>query len=50
VQKGQGSDPDLIRPVDPDPESGFGTRRAKMTTKIEKREEMSCLEVLYVLF
>jgi hypothetical protein len=31
-------DPDSIRPVDPDPysESGSGSRRAKMTHKVEK--------------
>jgi hypothetical protein len=37
--------------VDPDPESGSGLRRAKMTHKNrEKSEEISCFEVLDVLF
>jgi hypothetical protein len=44
-------DPDSIRSVDPDSESGFGSRRAKMTNKIRKKNiEMSCFEVLDVLF
>jgi hypothetical protein len=34
---GSGSrlDPNLIGPLDPDPESGSGSRRAKMTHKVE---------------
>jgi hypothetical protein len=49
---GSGSDPDSIRSVDPDPysESGSGSRRAKMTHKIKKNSEISCFEVLDVLF
>jgi hypothetical protein len=30
-------DPDSIRSVDPDPESGSGSRRAKMTHKSRKK-------------
>ncbi len=33
---GSGSDPDSIGSVDPDSESGSGSRRAKMTHKIRK--------------
>jgi hypothetical protein len=49
---GSGLDPDSIRSVDPDPysESGSGSRRAKMTQKVEKNLEISCFEVLDVLF
>jgi hypothetical protein len=38
--------------MDPDPysESGSGSRRAKMTHKSRKNEEISCFEVLDVLF
>jgi hypothetical protein len=41
-------DPDSIRSVDPDPysEFGSGSRRAKITHK----KEISCVEVLDVLF
>ncbi len=34
---GFGLDPDLIRSVDPDSESGSGSRRVKMTHKIRKK-------------
>jgi hypothetical protein len=44
------SDPDLIRSVDPDSEFGSGSRMAKMTHKNRKSEEISCFEVLDVLF
>jgi hypothetical protein len=37
-----GLDPDSIGSVDPDPESGSGFRRAKMTTKVEKNLKISC--------
>jgi hypothetical protein len=37
--------PDSIRKVDPDPQSGSGSRRAKITHKNRK-----CSEVLDVLF
>jgi hypothetical protein len=42
---------ELLDP-DPDPQSncGSGSRRAKMTQKIEKRTEFSYFEVLDVLF
>jgi hypothetical protein len=49
-------DPNWIRiqsgSVDPDPcsESGSGSRRAKITRKSRKKEEISCFEVLDVLF
>jgi hypothetical protein len=50
---GSGSelDPDSIRSVDPDPESGSGSgsRRAQRPKK-EKSKEISCFEVLDVLF
>jgi hypothetical protein len=48
---GSGSvlDPDSIGSVDPDSESGSGSRRAK-TTKVEKNSKNSCFEVLDVLF
>jgi hypothetical protein len=38
--------------MDPDPylESGSGSRRAKMTTKVETNTEISCFEVLDALF
>jgi hypothetical protein len=41
----------MVHP-EPDPhwECGSGSRRAKMTLKIEKREEVSSFEVLDVLF
>ncbi len=35
-ESGSGSDPDLISSVDPDSESGSGSRRAKMTTTKKK--------------
>jgi hypothetical protein len=38
-----GVDPDSIRPVNPDLESGSGSRRAKMTHKIEKSAGSSLL-------
>jgi hypothetical protein len=46
------SDSDSIRSVDPGPysESGSGPRRAKMTQKSGKIFEISCFEVLDVLF
>jgi hypothetical protein len=45
------SDPDSIRSVDPDSESGSGSgsRRAKTTHKSRKNSEISCFEVLDVL-
>jgi hypothetical protein len=36
--------------VDPDSESGFGSRRAKITLKNRKYLEISCIEELDVLF
>jgi hypothetical protein len=47
-----GLDPDSIRFVDPypDPESGSGSRRTKITHKNRKIFEISCFEVLDVLF
>jgi hypothetical protein len=36
---GSGLDPYSIGPVDPDPESGSGSRRAKMTHKSRKKFE-----------
>jgi hypothetical protein len=48
---GSGLDPDSIRSVDPDSESGSGSRRTKMTHKnIIFFLEISCFEVLDVLF
>jgi hypothetical protein len=53
---GSGSvlDPDSIRSVDPVPdpysESGFGSRRAKITYEVEIFLEISCFEVPDVLF
>jgi hypothetical protein len=44
------SDPDLIRSVDPDTESGSGSRRAKMSHKNGKNLEISCFELLDFLF
>jgi hypothetical protein len=46
---------DICRVVDPDPHrinrvSGSRSRRAKITTKIEKSKEFSCFEELDVLF
>jgi hypothetical protein len=35
--------------VDPDPESGSGSRRAKVTHKSRKNYEISCFEVLFVV-
>jgi hypothetical protein len=45
---GSVSDPDLIRSVDPDP----GGQKVPSTVpkKIEKSSEISCFEVLHVLF
>jgi hypothetical protein len=47
-------DPHLFELLDPDPHtncgSGSGSRRAKMTPKIDKRTEFSSFEVLDVLF
>jgi hypothetical protein len=42
------SHPDSIRSVDPDSESGSGSRRAKKSTKIGRSSEISCFEVLDV--
>ncbi len=39
-------DPDSIGSVDPDSESGSGSRRAKMTHKSRKKIKSSCFEVL----
>jgi hypothetical protein len=36
--------------VDPDLYSESGSRRAKMTTEVEKIKEISCFEVMDVLF
>jgi hypothetical protein len=36
--------------VDPDPESKFGSRRAKKTHKSRKKFKISCFKVLDVLF
>jgi hypothetical protein len=36
--------------VDPDPYSESGSRRAKITLKSRKNSEISCFEVLDVLF
>ncbi len=51
---GSGSqlDPDSIGSVDPDPdsESESGSRRAKMTPKVEKIKNFMFFEVLDVLF
>jgi hypothetical protein len=51
---GFGLDPDSIRSVDSDPdpysESGSGSRRAKITHKNRKSEEIFSYEVLDVLF
>ena len=44
------SDPDSIRSVDPYPDSESGSRGAKMTHKGRKNKEISCFEVLDVLF
>ncbi len=48
------SDPDSIRSVDPDldpyPESGSGSRRAKITHKSRKNLDIACFELLDVLF
>jgi hypothetical protein len=44
------SDPEAIRSVDPDSESGSGSRRAKMTYKIEKKFRNLIFELLNVLF
>ncbi len=43
-------DPDSIGSVDPDSESGSGSRRAKMTHKSRKIFKSSCIEVLDGLF
>jgi hypothetical protein len=43
-------DPDSIGSVDPDSESGSGSRRAKMTHKIRKKFKHPFFEVLDVLF
>jgi hypothetical protein len=37
IRVGSGFDPDLIGPVDPDPDSESGSRRAKMTHKSRKK-------------
>jgi hypothetical protein len=44
--------PDSIRSVDPEPysESGSGSRRAKNDPQKSKNTEISCFEVLDVLF
>jgi hypothetical protein len=56
---GSGLDPDSIGSVDPDsesgiwirnPESGSGSRRAKIPTKVEKNLKISCFEVLDASF
>ncbi len=47
---GYGLDPDSIRPVDPDSESGSGSRGAKIAHKSRKNYEIACFEVLDVLF
>jgi hypothetical protein len=47
---GSGLDPDSIRSVEPDPYSESGSRRGKMTHKSRKNYEISCFEVLDVLF
>jgi hypothetical protein len=49
---GSGLDPDSIRSVDQDPysESGSGTRRTKMSHISRKNLEISCFEVIDVLF
>jgi hypothetical protein len=45
-------DPNSIGSVDPDPdsESGSGYKRAKMTHKSRKNQNISCFEVLDGLF
>jgi hypothetical protein len=45
---GSVSDPDLIRSVDPDP--GGQKVPGTVPRKIEKSSEISCFEVLHVLF
>jgi hypothetical protein len=52
IRIGSGSvlDPDAISSVDLDPYSESGARRAKMTHKSRKNKEISCFEVLDVLF
>jgi hypothetical protein len=47
---GSGLDPDSIGSVDPDSESGSGSRRAKMTRKSRKKFLSSCFKVLGGLF
>jgi hypothetical protein len=49
---GSGLDPDSIRSVDPylDLESESGYSRAEMTHKKRKNQDISCFEVLNVLF
>ncbi len=51
-QKYEYLDPDSIGSVDPDPDpySESGSRRSKITHKNTKNLEISCFEVLDVLF
>jgi hypothetical protein len=50
LNPGADPDPDSIGSVDPDSESGSGSRRAKMTHKSRKKILSSCSEVLEGLF
>ncbi len=40
----------MVADPDPYPESGYGSKRAKITHKSRKKSEISCFEVLDVLF
>jgi hypothetical protein len=49
-ESGSGLDPDSIGSVDPDSESGSGSRRGEMAHKSRKNFKSSCFEMLDGLF